>query len=54
MWSLEQPSWDVLQAALTSEVMGMALLSKTQTGHSPDFTVQRTMDHATAGNAYRG
>ena len=36
-------SWDVLRAALTSEVMGMALLSKTQTGQSQDFTVKGTI-----------
>lgn len=54
MWKFGAASWDVLHAALTSEVMDMALLSKTQTGHSQDFTVQRTMEHATAGSAYRG
>ena len=54
MWEFGAASWDVLHAALTSEVMDMALLSKTQTGHSQDFTVQRPMEHATAGNTYRG
>jgi hypothetical protein len=43
MWESGAASWDVLRAALTSEVMGMALLSKTQTGQSQEFTVKRTM-----------
>ena len=54
MWECGAASWDVLHAALTSEVTDMVLLSKTQTGQSQDFKVQRTVEHAAAGNAYRG
>ena len=43
MWEFGATSWDVLHVALTSEVMDMALLRKTQIGHSQDFTMKRTI-----------